>query len=121
MSKSKRLNKKIDYNKLFFKNGGVVMDNNLQLYLNIFFIFLASGLINFWLSGVLSKKNKWLVFIIPGIVLSISVAFLILGITANDDSGWAALGYLLISGFTLFVFIGTLISSIIRFFRHKVK
>lgn len=97
------------------------MDDNLQLYLNMFFIFLASGLINFWLSGVISKKNKWLVFIIPGIVLAISVAFLILGITANDDTGWAALGYLLISGFTLFVFIGTLISSIILFFRHKVK
>lgn len=97
------------------------MDDNLQLYLNMFFIFLASGLINFWLSGVLSKKNKWLVFIIPGIVLAISVTFLVLGITANDDTGWAALGYLLISGFTLFVFIGTLISSIILFFRHKVK
>ncbi|WP_264229295.1 hypothetical protein [Acholeplasma laidlawii] len=97
------------------------MDDNLQLYLNMIFIFLASGLINFWLSGVLSKKNKWLVFIIPGIVLSISIAFLILGITANDDTGWAALGHLLISGFTLLVFISTLISSIILFFRHKVK
>lgn len=97
------------------------MYDSLETYLSVVFIFLVSGLINFWLSGVLSKKNKWLVFIIPGIVLSISVAFLILGITANDDTGWAALGYLLISGFTLFVFIGTLISSIILFFRHKVK
>lgn len=97
------------------------MEDNLQLYLNIFFIFLASGLINFWLSGVFVKKNKWLVLIIPGIVLVISLVFLLLGITANDDTGWAALGYLLISGFTLFVFIGTLISSIVCFFRHKVK
>ncbi|WP_196369486.1 hypothetical protein [Acholeplasma laidlawii] len=97
------------------------MDDNLQLYLNMIFIFLASGLINYWVSGVLSKKNKWLVFIIPGIVLSISSAFLILGITANDDTGWAALGYLLIFGFTLLIFIGTLTSSIICFIRHKVK
>lgn len=97
------------------------MYDSLETYLSVVFIFILSGLINYWLSGVLSKKNKWLVFIIPGIVLSISIAFLILGITANDDTGWAALGYLLISGFTLFVFIGTLISSIILFFRHKVK
>lgn len=97
------------------------MYDNLETYLSVVFIFILSGLINYWLSGVFVKKNKWLVLIIPGIVLVISLVFLILGITANDDTGWAALGYLLISGFTLFVFIGTLISSIILFFRHKVK
>lgn len=97
------------------------MDDNLQLYLNLFFIFSASGLVNFWLSGVLSRRNKWLVFVIPGIVLIISLAFLILGITTNDNSGWAALGYLLIFGFTLLIFIGTLVSSVILLLRHKVK
>lgn len=77
---------------------------------------LFAGLITFPFSAMLSKNNKWMVFVIPGILAAIAIVFAIMGFL---DDGWGRLGYLLVASFSAIGFIGSLTSSLFLLFRYR--
>jgi len=95
------------------------MDELVILYINIGIIIVVSGFVNYYLSRWISKSNKWLVFIIPGVLFLISLGLLFIGLTMDQGVGFGALGIIILFAFTMVVFISTFVSSLIVFMRHK--
>ena len=77
---------------------------------------LFAGLVTFPFSAMLSKRNRWMVFIIPGVLAMVAIVFAILGLASDD---WSKLGYLLIASFSALGFLGSLLSSLILLFRYR--
>lgn len=98
------------------------MNDNFQMYVNIAITLIVSGFINYFISSWLSKKRKWFAFIVPSIILVISLSFLIVAIVTDDaGDGWIALGWIIFFIIGLIIFVGTMISSIVVFLKHKDK
>ncbi len=91
----------------------------LNQLLNVLPIVLIVGFVNFFISGVIGAKNKWMVFVIPGIFLVAGLILFLIGITVNSSDGWAALGYLIFAGFAAVGFVSTFLSSLLWFFIKK--
>lgn len=81
-------------------------------------IFVLIAIVNIPISRALSRTKKGYVFLLPGVLLAIALAFLIIGLLSQD---WSRLGYLLISGLAFVGFVAALISSTILFCYLKKK
>jgi lipid-binding SYLF domain-containing protein len=79
---------------------------------------LAFGLFSYFISRAIAKKDLKLVFLIPGIMLVVTIVFGALGLLAND---WSALGYLIIASLAAGAFIGSLVASLILYFQNRSK
>ncbi len=77
---------------------------------------LFAGLVTFPFSAMLSKNNRWMVFVIPGVLALIAIVFAILGFVSED---WGRLGYLLIASFSALGFLGSLLSSMFLLFKYR--
>ena len=95
------------------------MEGSLQNYINFAIIAIVSGLLNYFISGILVKKKLWLAFLIPGATLVIGGLFVLLILADANANGWEVIIVILSSFFTSVVFLSTLITSIIVFVRQK--
>jgi len=81
-------------------------------------IFVLIAIVNIPISRALSRTKKGYVFLLPGVLLAIALAFLVIGLLSQN---WSRLGYLLISGLAFVGFVAALISSTILFCYLKKK
>lgn len=95
-----------------FLKGGIFMENLWPILL----LLLISTLISYFLTSLITKRNMKLLFLIPGIFLTVTIVFAILGFLSQD---WGRLGYLIMASIALGMFIGSLISSFIIKSRNK--
>lgn len=81
-----------------------------QTLLPISALIVITSLISYFLTWLLIKKNKKLMFFIPLILLLITIGFVIAGFLSQD---WGRLGYLIMAFVSLGSCFGALISSFI--------
>ena len=91
------------------------MQENFQVYINIAITIVVSGFITYFLSYLLAKIYKWLVFLIPAIMLVISVIMLVFALTTDQGAGLASLGIIILFLFALLIFIVSLVTSFLAF------
>jgi hypothetical protein len=77
---------------------------------------VISGVISYFISFLLMKIHRLLIFLIPGILGILSILLLIMGLMAED---WSILGIYILFSFALIGFVGTLVASLILWFRTK--
>lgn len=86
-------------------------------YYPIFIYVLVFGLISYFITLLIVKRNKRMFLIIPIIFLILTI---ILGGSAFLADDWGALGYLILAFLAGGGFLGSLVSSLIIYFT-KIK
>ncbi|MFA6377940.1 MAG: hypothetical protein WCW63_04855 [Acholeplasmataceae bacterium] len=88
----------------------------VQTFLPLFAVIIVASLISYFLTWFLVKKNSKLIFLIPIILIIITIGFTIAGFLSQD---WGRLGYIIMAFISLGIFFGSLISSFI--IKSKLK
>lgn len=88
----------------------------VQTLLPISALIIVATLISYVITWFLVKKHPKMMFIMPIILLIITIGFTVLGFLSQD---WGRLGYLIMAFISLGIFFGSLISSFI--IKSKLK
>ena len=83
-------------------------------YLPIVLYVLIFGIISYFVSIPIAKRNKKKLFILPGVLLAITAILAIFAFATND---WGALGYFILGALAFGGFIASLIASLILYFK----
>jgi len=75
-------------------------------------------LISYLITWILIKISKKLIFLLPILFGLFSAVFWILGLLSSD---WSALGFLIYGSLGVIAFVGSCISSIFIFIKHKKR
>lgn len=97
------------------------MDANIQTYINFAIIGIVSGLLNYFISGMLVKKKLWLAFLIPIVTLVIGGLLMLAILGDASSNGWEVIIVILFGFLTGIVFVSTLITSIIVYVKQKQR
>ena len=79
---------------------------------------VVAVLISYLITWILVKIKKKLVFLLPILFGLFSAVFWILGLLSDD---WSALGFLIYGSLGLIAFVGSCISSVFIFIKHKKR
>lgn len=90
------------------------LNRTISIIISFVFVFL----INVPISWLLYKLKKPLIFLVPTLLLGLTLFWGLLVILAKD---WGLLAYLVLAGLSLFGFLSTLSSSVILFFYLRSK
>ena len=82
-------------------------------YYPVAIYLMVMGLISYFISFKISKKNKKRLLILPIIFLGFTIILGVSGLITND---WGALGYLILAVLSLGAFISSLVSSLVIYF-----
>ena len=90
--------------------------NVFQTLLPFSALIIVASLISYFLTWLLIKKHKKLMFLVPCILFITAIGFAIAGMLSQD---WGRLGYLIMAFIALGAFFGSLISSFILKSKNK--
>jgi ABC-type polysaccharide transport system permease subunit len=90
--------------------------NAAQTLLPLSAVIIFASLISYVLTWFIVKKNSKLIFLMPIILIMITIGFTIAGFLSQD---WGRLGYIIMAFISLGIFFGSLISSFI--IKSKLK
>lgn len=79
---------------------------------------VISGAVSFFFSRLLMKIHRLLIFLIPGMFGAAGAGLWILGLLADD---WSTFGFLLYGSLAAVVFAGSLVASLILWFKNRKK
>lgn len=92
----------------------ILTSESLTQYLPIVLYVLIFGIISYFVSIPIAKKNKKKLFILPGVLLAITA---ILAISAFATNDWGALGYFILGALAFGGFIASIVASLILYFK----
>lgn len=92
----------------------ILTSESFTQYLPIVLYVLIFGLISYFISIPIAKKNKKNLFILPGVLLVITLILIVSAYATND---WGALGYFILGALALGGFIASLAASLILYFK----
>ncbi len=94
----------------------MIVNTALQTILPLSALIIVASLISYLLTWLLIKKSKKFLFIVPIILIIVTIIFAVLGLLSQD---WGRLGYLIMSFVALGAFFGALISSLILKYKSQ--